>query len=134
MTTLKQLDPLIINSYVTDVFPYPPHSHTYYELIYIFKGLGSHFLNHIQFKYTSGDLFLIAPDDSHHFQIEQPTHFVIVKFTEQLFDKNPQHLMGIDADASANNDENEVYQGIKAGVLSPGQSIVEKHDHKHYEI
>ena len=98
MATLKQFDPLVINSYVTDVFLYPPHSHTYYELIYIFKGSGSHSLNHIQFTYTSGDLFLIAPDDSHHFQVEQPTHFVVIKFTEHYFNENPHQFNGMDAE------------------------------------
>lgn len=91
MATLKQFDPLVIDSYVTDVYLYPPHSHTYYELIYILKGAGSHSLNHIQFGYTNGDLFLIAPDDSHHFEVAQPTHFVVIKFTEHYFKDKPHN-------------------------------------------
>lgn len=88
MATLKQFDPLVIDNYVTEVFLYPHHSHTYYELIYILKGSGTHLLNHNKFEYTDGDLFLIAPDDSHFFQVEQPTHFVVIKFTEHYFTEN----------------------------------------------
>lgn len=85
MSTFRQFEPLIINDYVTDIYLYPPHGHTYYELIYIFKGKGIHLLNNNQMDYRSGDLFLMSPDDHHHFEVKQPTRFVVIKFTNEYF-------------------------------------------------
>lgn len=83
MSTFRQFEPLIINDYVTDIYLYPPHGHTYYELIYIFKGKGIHLLNNNQMDYRGGDLFLISPDDRHHFEVKQRTRFVVIKFTNE---------------------------------------------------
>ncbi|CAM4385341.1 transcriptional regulator, AraC family [Pedobacter westerhofensis] len=85
MGILRQFDLLIIKDYVTATFLYEPHGHTYYELIYIFKGKGIHLLNHNRINYQAGDLFLISPGDHHHFEIRRPTRFVVIKFTEGYF-------------------------------------------------
>lgn len=91
---MRQFDPLIIENYVTDVFLYAPHGHTYYELIYISKGNGLHILNNNRMTYKSGDLFLMSPADKHHFTVRQTTQFVVIKFTDAYFGNNPINLTG----------------------------------------
>jgi AraC-like DNA-binding protein len=83
----RQFETLMIRDYEADIFPFAPHVHTYYELIYIYKGSGTHFFNDNNITYKSGDLFLIAPEDKHHFEIRQKTRFVVIKFTDSYFRK-----------------------------------------------
>lgn len=59
----KQFKSLEIDSFNTSVYPLPRHGHTYYELVYIFKGSGIHYLNKLMIPYQEGDLFLISPFD-----------------------------------------------------------------------
>lgn len=80
-----QFDQLVIHDFEERVFHLPAHSHTYYELIYIRKGSGVHLLNHNKLPYKAGDLFMICPDDEHHFEIAKRTHFTFIKFTDSYF-------------------------------------------------
>lgn len=70
------------------------HSHTYFEIDYIYKGKGIHFLNNSIINYSTGDLFLICPGDRHHFEIKKSTHFIFIKFTESYFKlfNQPEYL------------------------------------------
>lgn len=85
MKKLKQFDTLVIHEFEEKVFHLPVHSHTYYEIIYIFKGSGIHHLNNNQLLYKAGDLFLIAPEDEHYFEIKNATRFAFIKFTDSYF-------------------------------------------------
>jgi AraC-like DNA-binding protein len=97
MNTFRQFDPLVVKDYVTDVFLFAPHGHTYYELVYIFKGNGNHLLNNNQVSYHAGDLFLISPDDYHHFEVKQSTRFIVIKFTEDYFNTSGLRGKGMDS-------------------------------------
>ncbi len=57
----------------------------YFEIIFIEKGKGRHFINEFIVTYTSGDIFLVAPEDSHWFEIDEETTFCYFQFTESLF-------------------------------------------------
>jgi AraC-like DNA-binding protein len=87
----KQFEPLEIDTFETDVFPLPKHSHTYYELVYIFKGSGNHHINQLLIPYKAGDLYLISPDDEHFFDIKKLTKFCFIKFNDSYFESN-KHL------------------------------------------
>lgn len=87
----SQFEPLVIHTFETMTFPLPKHSHTYYELIYIVKGSGNHFINKIVIPYKTGDLFLISPDDEHYFEIRKMTKFCFIKFNDSFFQSN-KHL------------------------------------------
>ena len=93
----KQFEPLEIDTFETSVFPFPRHSHTYYELVYIFKGYGNHHINQIVMPYKAGDLHLISPEDEHFFDIKKTTKFCFIKFNDSFFENNkhlsPDHLM-----------------------------------------
>jgi AraC-like DNA-binding protein len=56
------------------------HSHTFFELIYIVTGSGRQSINDIEFDYKPGNLFLVAPNDSHVFKIDVPTQFFFIRF------------------------------------------------------
>lgn len=86
-----QFDPLDIHDFEEKVFHLPIHSHTYYELIYIRKGSGIHLLNNNRLPYKSGDLFIISPEDQHHFEISRNTHFTFIKFTDSYFSGHRLH-------------------------------------------
>lgn len=57
----------------------------YFEIIFVEKGKGRHFINEFIVHYNDKDIFLIAPKDKHHFQIEEETTFCYFQFTELLF-------------------------------------------------
>ncbi|RAJ24609.1 helix-turn-helix domain-containing protein [Pedobacter cryoconitis] len=80
-----QFDQLVIHDFEEKVFHLPSHSHTYYELVYIRKGSGIHLLNSNKIPYTTGDLFILSPEDHHHFEIKRSTHFTFIKFTDSYF-------------------------------------------------
>lgn len=85
MHTLKQFQPLVIDVFERWTYELPRHHHTYFEIIYIDWGKGMHCLNDVNIPYQSGDLFLLAPEDQHYFEIEQQTRFVFIKFTDDYF-------------------------------------------------
>lgn len=91
MKLLKQFDPLIIEDVEETTFSCSHHSHSYYELVYIHSGKGTHLFNTDSVPYENGDLFLIAPGDQHSFEIELPTHFTYIKFTDSYFESK-KHL------------------------------------------
>ncbi|WP_215222599.1 helix-turn-helix domain-containing protein [Echinicola shivajiensis] len=91
MAILKQFDPLIIEEVEESCFSCSHHSHSYYEMVYIDSGKGKHLFNDDVVPYEMGNLFLIAPGDYHSFQIDEPTHFIYIKFTESYFESK-QHL------------------------------------------
>lgn len=86
-----QFEALVIDTFEADFFPLPKHSHTYYELIYIFKGCGNHHINKIIIPYKAGDLYLVSPEDEHFFEIKKTTKFSFIKFNDSFFNDN-KHL------------------------------------------
>lgn len=85
MPKLKQFDTLVILDFEEKDFHLQTHGHNYYEIVYIFKGIGIHLLNNNRLPYSTGDLFVIAPDDEHYFDIEEYTRFICIKFTDSYF-------------------------------------------------
>ncbi|NSL85797.1 helix-turn-helix transcriptional regulator [Chitinophaga sp. Mgbs1] len=62
----------------------PARPQPYYRLAFIQEGEGMHCTNGNAYPYQAGKLFLLAPDDAHHFDIQTPTRFIFIRFT-QLF-------------------------------------------------
>src|SRR6218665_1541515 len=70
------------------------HKHTYFEIIFILKGNGIHNINGNRFRYAEGDVFLLGPEDYHHFEINDITEFCFIRFNESIYtnqieDKDP---------------------------------------------
>ncbi len=57
----------------------------YFEIIFIEEGKGKHFINEFIVTYQKEDIFLVAPEDKHHFEISEETTFCYFQFTELLF-------------------------------------------------
>jgi len=89
-----QFEPLVIHDFEEDIFHLPPHSHNYYEIIYIRKGSGIHLLNSNKIPYQQGDIFMLSPEDRHHFDIQEPTHFTFIKFTDEYFSGHKMYYQG----------------------------------------
>lgn len=88
MKKLNQFETLVIDEFEDEKFHLPPHTHTYYEIIYIKKGNGIHHINNNLLPYKPGDLFVISPEDQHYFDIKKTTRFVYIKFTDNYFNSN----------------------------------------------
>lgn len=78
MKKLNQFDTLVIDEFEKENFHIPTHSDTYYEIIYIVKASGIHYLNSNLLPYTSGDLFVII----------KTTRFFFIKFTHTYLNSN----------------------------------------------
>ncbi|MDO6430820.1 AraC family transcriptional regulator [Flavitalea sp. BT771] len=63
-----------------DECPRGRHTHSFFELIYIVEGTGRQCINEVEFAYKPGDLFLVAPNDTHVFKIEQTSRFFFIRF------------------------------------------------------
>jgi AraC-like DNA-binding protein len=60
------------------------HTHTYFEIIFILNGDGTHHINGNTFPYVQGDVFLLGPEDFHYFTIHHPTEFCFIRFDEAI--------------------------------------------------
>ncbi|MDM1293155.1 helix-turn-helix domain-containing protein [Sphingobacterium sp. N143] len=63
-----------------DVCPKPCHQHSFFELVYIVSGTGKQYINMHQLNYKPGQLFLIAPQDYHWFDVATTTQSFILRF------------------------------------------------------
>ncbi len=90
MQRFNQHEPFNIYRFDVDVWPYPLHNHSYFEIIFVEQGQGIHCINEHRFQYQTGDVFLLGPQDSHTFEISTRTHFCYLRFTEFFF-QNSQH-------------------------------------------
>ena len=82
-----QYEPFNIYCFDTLKWQHPIHNHTYFEIIFIRKGSGEHFINGNTFPYATNDVFLLGPEDYHYFEIKENTSFCYIRFTE-IFIKN----------------------------------------------
>ncbi|MDN5283840.1 MAG: transcriptional regulator, AraC family [Mucilaginibacter sp.] len=63
------------------------HGHNFFELAFIRSGTGRHSLNQSECKYHPGQLFLVTPEDTHHFLIETKTEFFFLRFNNIYLEK-----------------------------------------------
>lgn len=80
---LRQPFELVLKEFL-DECPRGLHKHTFFELIYIVAGTGRQYINDVGFSYKPGNIFLVAPNDTHIFKIDQPTQFFFIRFNNVL--------------------------------------------------
>lgn len=80
MERFIQFDPISIRHFSTTRWPFPPHNHNHYELIFLHEGNGTHILNNVRSAYQARAIYLLAPEDQHQFIVEQQTEFSVIKF------------------------------------------------------
>lgn len=67
-----------------------PHRHTYYEVIWIVEGFGSHSVDFRNYPFKGPCLFLLQPGHVHKIIKEVPTRGYILKFSESFFSADGQ--------------------------------------------
>lgn len=82
---LREPYELVLKEFM-DECPRGAHAHTFFELIYIVSGSGRQSINGIEFEYKRGNLFLVAPDDTHVFKIETTSRFFFIRFNKGFVD------------------------------------------------
>ncbi|SDE12236.1 AraC-type DNA-binding protein [Dyadobacter soli] len=75
-------EPYSISVQTLDTYPVHEHQHTFFELVYVISGSGFQRINQNKFEYQPGDVFLIAPHDSHCFDIKESTSFFFLRFND----------------------------------------------------
>jgi len=75
-------EPYSISVQKLDAYPVNEHGHTFFELVYVLSGSGYQRINQDRSPYRAGDVFLIAPKDSHCFDIQEPTEFFFLRFND----------------------------------------------------
>ena len=93
----------------------------YFEIIFIEEGYGKHHINEFIISYEKGDIFLIAPGDTHHFLMESKTSFSYFQFSDLLFSNKtnlPDRTQWL----------NRIERIIHNPNLLPGDLIKEKND------
>lgn len=71
-----------------------PHRHTYYEIIWIKKGRGTHLIDFKEYEFEGPCLFILNPGVVHKINKAIPTEGHVVKFSESF-------LLEVEKDASA---------------------------------
>lgn len=96
MKRFRQFLPVIISDFELAAWHHPVHSHNHYEIIYIKKGTGKHYINKEVVGYLPGSIFLLGPEEEHYFEIGEPTRFIYLKFTDLYIkgeDKTQEHWL-----------------------------------------
>ncbi|MDO6432839.1 AraC family transcriptional regulator [Flavitalea sp. BT771] len=62
--------------------PMGDHKNTFFELVYIVKGAGTHFIDGNTFEYDEGTLFLLLPQHVHSFEVKELTSFLFIRFND----------------------------------------------------
>ncbi|GGE96857.1 AraC-type DNA-binding protein [Chishuiella changwenlii] len=123
----KQFDTLVIDVMEKEQYDLPLHSHTYYEMVYVIKGSGEHYLNNNVFNYKVGDLFLLSPGDNHYIIFNKKSKLVFIKFTDAYFQDN-KHLSPDSFSINSPLDimQNQILKEEKLVFDEPCKSILRK--------
>ncbi|MFD2247598.1 helix-turn-helix domain-containing protein [Pontibacter ruber] len=62
-----------------------PHRHTYYEIIWITEGSGTHTIDFRDYAFKGPCLFLLQPSHIHQIRKDGPTKGYVLKFNESVF-------------------------------------------------
>ncbi|MFD1143722.1 AraC family transcriptional regulator [Larkinella insperata] len=76
--------PFNIYHFEASTWMHAVHKHTYFEIIFILRGQGIHNINGNTFDYGEGDVFLLGPEDYHHFSIHEVTEFCFIRFNDSI--------------------------------------------------
>lgn len=82
MKRFRQFLPVVISDFELSLWHHPIHTHNHYEIIYIKNGAGNHHINKEVIAYQKGSIFLLGPEEEHYFEIQEPTRFIFLKFTD----------------------------------------------------
>ncbi|RKD91602.1 helix-turn-helix domain-containing protein [Mangrovibacterium diazotrophicum] len=61
-------------------FEIPKYRNTFFEMVFILEGTGTHTVNDHKLPYAKNKLYLLFPQDTYSFEVEEQTHFCIIRF------------------------------------------------------
>lgn len=62
-----------------------PHSHSYYQIIWIFNGGGVHFVDFDSYPVTDNTIFFVSKNQMHYFDANAKHQGIIIHFNERFF-------------------------------------------------
>jgi AraC-like DNA-binding protein len=62
-----------------------PHSHNYYEMIWLIKGQGTLYVDMQEYPIESNTIFCLKPDQAHQFQTQADMEGFVFSFTDSFF-------------------------------------------------
>lgn len=108
-----------------------PHRHTFYQVLYITEGGGSHIIDFEKFEVKPGMVFLLSPGQVHKWLFSEGTRGILINFSESFFSSflanryyvnefiffsgNPFYSF---ADLSGNNLTNTTVQSLMRRILA----------------
>lgn len=64
---------------------FPSNKHFMFEMMYILKGSGDHFIDNERFEYVADELFILTPDNNYKFEVKEETSVCSISFNEAFF-------------------------------------------------
>ncbi|HYI78054.1 MAG TPA: AraC family transcriptional regulator [Chryseolinea sp.] len=99
------LQPFEVENVITDHCPVTPHTHSFFELVFILDGQGSYVVNEYRYRYGKDDLFVIVPEYGHHTIVETTTSFLFIRFNLEFLDQSERRLAGSQKNSLTNKIE-----------------------------
>ena len=65
--------------------PTSPNRHTFYEIVFILKGEGTHYIDEDEFPIQKGALYLILPSQVHHWNQQNELKAYVLRFDKSIF-------------------------------------------------
>ncbi|WDE13380.1 helix-turn-helix domain-containing protein [Thalassomonas haliotis] len=93
-----------ISHSLTGVF-LQPHRHHFYEIVWIFEGSGSHFIDCEKYSLQPGRIYLIKPGQIHQWQKTASVNGVILLFSDALLDSTYGEMLTKNASLFSTNSE-----------------------------
>jgi AraC family L-rhamnose operon regulatory protein RhaS len=87
MKTVSLYQEFDVSVYEVETWEYGTHRHSFFEIVYILSGEGTHILNGENYPYSENSLFILTPSDTHSFDIASKTAFCIITFNKIYFSK-----------------------------------------------
>lgn len=80
MKTKNLYQPFELESVRFSSYSMSEHTNTFFEMIFVLDGSGRQIINQHALPYASNKLFLVFPEDTHGFEVEEETEFFILRF------------------------------------------------------
>lgn len=74
--------PFEIGLIETDEYISKAHRNTYFEMFFILEGKGIQIINQHELEYAPNKLFLLSPQDTHGFEVQERTTFFFLRFND----------------------------------------------------
>ena len=85
--------PFEIGLIETDEYISKAHRNTYFEMFFILEGKGIQIINQHELEYAPNKLFLLFPQDTHGFEVQERTIFFFLRFNDSYLKTQPKEWL-----------------------------------------